>query len=168
MSSVGIARRFVTVGYPRRGPPCRFTTSTRRIVSDDHDTTHHESVDDIKSPDSSVTPERFVPWSQYSQILCQVSRHENEITRINMQYQFLNGRFDSLDRKLETMTARSDRNIEKMDSEMNRRFETMGNEINRRFKAMDKKVTTWFLALMGIVVVKGGFDFFSDKNCTHK
>lgn len=39
-----------------------------------------------------------------------------------------------------------------------------GSEINRRFKAMDRKMTTWFLGLMGLVVVKGGFDFFSDKD----
>lgn len=29
---------------------------------------------------------------------------------------------------------------------------------------MDRKMTTWFLGLMGLVVVKGGFDFFSDKD----
>jgi hypothetical protein len=34
---------------------------------------------------------------------------------------------------------------------------------------MDRKLTTWFLRLMGLVVVKGGFGFFMlDKKCTEK
>ncbi|KAF8462629.1 hypothetical protein BDZ91DRAFT_797147 [Kalaharituber pfeilii] len=31
-------------------------------------------------------------------------------------------------------------------------------------RASDRKMTTWFLGLMGFVVIKGGIDFFSDNN----
>lgn len=29
---------------------------------------------------------------------------------------------------------------------------------------MDRKVTSWFIGLIGLIVVEGGFDFFSDKD----
>lgn len=124
------------------------------MAADDHDpdTSHHDSVND-EPPNRPGTSDRFVPWSQHMQLINRVSAHDNDITMIRMQYEFLNKRFDGLDKNIEMATNKSDR-----------RFETMSSEINRRFEAMDRKLTTWFLGLMGLIVVKGGFDFFSDKN----
>lgn len=61
---------------------------------------------------------------------------------IKMQYEFLNKRFDGLGKGFETI---------------DRKFEAMDREF------MDREMTSWFLALMGLVVVNRGFDFFSDK-----
>lgn len=47
-------------------------------------------------------------------------------------------------------------------------FETAANKFDRRFEAVGRKMTRWFLGLMGLVVVNGGFDFVSDKNRTGK
>lgn len=124
------------------------------MVADDHDpdTSHHDSVND-ELPNRPGTSDRFVSWNQHMQLINRVSAHDNDIAMIKMQYEFLNKRFDGLEKNIEAMTNKSDR-----------RFEAMGTEINRRFEAMDRKLTTWFLGLTGLIVVKGGFDFFSDRN----
>lgn len=131
------------------------------MVVDDHDpdTSHHDSVND-ESPNRPGTSDRFVPWSQYMQLINRVSVRDGGVAVVKMQYEFLNKRFDGLEKNIEIAMNKSERSFEIMGSEINRRFEA----VDRRFEAMDRKLTTWFLGLLGLIVAKGGFDFFSDKN----
>jgi tetrahydromethanopterin S-methyltransferase subunit G len=68
---------------------------------------------------------------------------------IKLHYDFLNKRFDGLERKIETSTDKSER-----------KSDNMNNEMNRRFEAMDRKMANWFMGLMGLIVFKGGCDLF--------
>lgn len=71
------------------------------------------------------------------QLTNRVSGHDNDMMIIRIQYE-LNKELDG--------------------------FEKISEAIDTKFKAMDRKITRWFLAVMGLVVFNGGFDFFSGKN----
>lgn len=60
---------------------------------------------------------------------------------VKMQYEFLSKRYDAMERTME------------------KEFKA----VNRRFDVFDRKMTTWSLALMGLILMKGEFEYFSEK-----
>ncbi|KAF8454682.1 hypothetical protein BDZ91DRAFT_556939 [Kalaharituber pfeilii] len=140
------------------------TIRVKRDFHDDTDTSCDDSINTFKSLNGCAG---FVTWKEYSKLSDRVSMYDKDISMTKLQYDFLDLRFDGLNMRFDGLNTRLDRlekKIEAMGDKFDRKFETIGTEMDRRFEALDRKMTTWFLGLMGLVVIKGGLDFFASGN----